>query len=131
MLGVRPTLLYDADCGFCTKAAALAPRLHLHMDAQALQSVDLASLGVSAARAVEEMPLVRADGSVVYGHEAIAGALGTGPAPLRILGRLLGLPALAPAARRVYRWVARHRHQLPGGTPACALPAADQPNPKR
>ncbi|WP_446665945.1 thiol-disulfide oxidoreductase DCC family protein [Flexivirga sp. B27] len=122
---MRPTLLYDADCGFCTKAAGFVPRLRLRVDVDSLQSVDLAALGVSEERAFEEMPFVDADGTVVYGHEAVAAALRTGPAPARMLGRLLAFPAAGVVARPAYRWVARHRHQLPGGTPACALPATD------
>lgn len=122
---MRPTLLYDADCGFCTKAAGFVPRLHLDIDVTALQSVDLEALGVSAERAVAEMPFVHADGSVVYGHRAIAAVLRTGAAPLRVIGRIITLPGVDPAARLTYGWVARHRHQLPGGTPSCALPSAE------
>ncbi|MGW0771314.1 hypothetical protein [Streptomyces sp. NPDC002676] len=29
-----------------------------------------------------------------------------------------------PSARYLYRWVARNRHRLPGGTTACPLPAS-------
>ncbi|HWC22162.1 MAG TPA: DCC1-like thiol-disulfide oxidoreductase family protein [Flexivirga sp.] len=123
---MRPTLLYDADCGFCTRAAAKAPGLRLEVEVTALQSVDLAALGVSAERAVTEMPFLRADGSIVYGHRAIAAALGTGPAPLRVLGRIITAPGVEPVADLVYGWVARHRQQLPGGTPACAIPTTER-----
>ncbi|MFC6704394.1 thiol-disulfide oxidoreductase DCC family protein [Flexivirga alba] len=119
---MKPTLLYDADCGFCTKAAGFAPRLHLKVEVASLQSVDLDALGVSPERAVVEMPFVHADGSVVYGPEAIAAALQTGPAPLRVVGRIITLPGIDRIAKPTYAWVAKHRHQLPGGTPACALP---------
>lgn len=122
---MRPTLLYDADCGFCTKAARLVPRLHLDVDVVALQTIDLASLNVSSERAVEEMPFVHPDGTVNYGHEAVAAALRTGPAPVHVLGLILGLPALTPIARPAYRWLARHRHRLPGGTAACAFTTND------
>ncbi len=122
--GVRSTLLYDADRGFCTKAAHLAGRLPLDIHITSLQSVDLPSLGVSPERALEEMPYVGADGSVCYGHRAVAAALGTGPFPFRLLGRAIVLPGIGRISERVYRWIARHRHQLPGGTPACVLPPA-------
>lgn len=126
MSDVKPTLLYDADCGFCTRAASKAPVLHLDLDVASLQSVDLDALGVSEERAVVEMPFVHTDGSVVYGHEAIAAALRTGPAPLRAIGRAITLPGVDPIARLIYGWVARHRQQLPGGTAACAIPAPDR-----
>jgi predicted DCC family thiol-disulfide oxidoreductase YuxK len=119
---VRSQLLYDADCGFCTRAAGLARRLPLQVEIAALQSVDLERLGVSPERALAEMPYVAADGSVSYGHEAVAAALGTGTLPFRTLGRLIVLPGIGRVSGLGYRWIARHRHQLPGGTPACALP---------
>ena len=123
---MRPKLLYDADCGFCTRAAGKVPALRLDVDVATLQSVDLGALDVSAQRAVSEMPFVHADGSVVYGHRAIAAALRTGPAPLRVIGRIITLPGVDPIAKLTYGWVARHRQQLPGGTAACAIPPPDQ-----
>lgn len=123
---MRPTLLYDADCGFCTRAAGKVPALRLDVDVATLQSVDVDALDVSAERALSEMPFIGADGSVVYGHRAVAAALRTGPAPLRVAGRLITLPGVGPIAQLVYGWVARHRHQLPGGTAACAIPTSPQ-----
>lgn len=125
---MRPTLLYDADCGFCTRTAGRVPWLRLDVAVAALQSVDLAALGVSPKRAVVEVPFVHADGSVVYGHAAIAAALRQGPAPLRVIGHIITLPGIDRIARLIYGWVASHRQQLPGGTPACAIPTPDQRN---
>lgn len=115
-------LLYDADCGFCTRTASYLPRLRLTAERAALQEVGLGALGVDAERAVREMPYVCPDGRVLYGHEAWAAALGTGPLPMRLLGRLLGSRLLRPVAARSYRWVSENRYRLPGGTAACALP---------
>ena len=28
----------------------------------------------------------------------------------------------------IYRWVAANRHRLPGGTPACSMPASERPS---
>jgi len=123
---VRPRLLYDADCGFCTRVARLIPWLRLRVDVNSIQSVDLAAFGVSPERATVEMPLVRVDGSVVYGYEAVAAALATGVLPLRVIARLLTVPAFSRVFKRMYAWVAKHRHQLPGGTAACALPDTEK-----
>lgn len=121
----RSWLLYDADCGFCTRVAGVAPRLRLDLEVQALDAVDLAALGVDQRRARRELPYVGSDGTVTYGHLAVASALLTGPVPARMLGRLLGSRALDRPAAAGYRWVAAHRHRLPGGRAACVLPAAD------
>lgn len=112
-------LLYDADCGFCTRSASWLMAWGVP-GVRSLQSVDLTSLGVDAARAAREIPAVLGDGRVVYGASAIAHALGTGPWWCRVLGWLLRWPLAWPAAL-VYRLVARYRYQLPGGTAACRL----------
>lgn len=117
----RPMLLYDADCGFCTRSARWAA-LRLVLDVHAIQSVDLTRLGVDPGRARRELPFVAADGAVSYGHLAVAGALGTGRLPGRVAGRLLGAAVLSRPGAAVYGWVARHRQELPGGTASCDLP---------
>ncbi len=117
----RPLLLFDADCGFCTRSAEIARRLP-GLAVASIQSSDLAALGVDPLRALTEMPLVRADGAVVYGHTAWAEALRCGGRPLPWLGSMLGSRLLQRPAAAVYGWVARNRHRLPGGTSRCALP---------
>ena len=117
----RGLLLHDADCGFCMRTARQVPRLGLPIDQASIQEVDLAAHGVDAERAVREMPYIHPDGRVVYGHAAWAAALRTGRLPWRLVGRVITSRPIDPLAIRVYRWVSEHRHQLPGGTPACAL----------
>jgi predicted DCC family thiol-disulfide oxidoreductase YuxK len=120
------TLLYDADCGFCTRVAKLLPPRGV--PAVPMQSVDLPGRGVDPGRATREVPFVDGAGDVTYGHEAIAAALRSADGRLwRVGGRLLGSRAVAPLARPGYRWVATHRHQLPGGSAACELPAQTTP----
>jgi predicted DCC family thiol-disulfide oxidoreductase YuxK len=114
-------MLYDADCGFCTRTASRVRRLGVDVDIAAIQETDLAAVGVDTERALREMPFVGADGSVSYGHQAWAGVLMTGSLPLRAVGQALGSRAVAPLAGRVYRWVSENRQRLPGGTPACEL----------
>ena len=122
-------LLYDGDCAFCTRTAALIPRLHLRLDVKAIGSVDLGMLGVSPARAVRELPYVAANGEVSCGYPAIARALRTGNLALRLLGRVLQLWPLRLLGGDDYRLVAENRQRLPGGTPACALPQSESPGP--
>ncbi|MFK5582648.1 MULTISPECIES: thiol-disulfide oxidoreductase DCC family protein [unclassified Serinicoccus] len=118
----RPLVLYDADCGFCTLSAGWIPRLGARVDVVPLQSRDLAALGVDADRALLEIPVLLPGGEVAWGHHAFAQVLRHCPVPLPLLGRVLGSRVLERPASAAYRWVAAHRHQLPGGTQACALP---------
>jgi predicted DCC family thiol-disulfide oxidoreductase YuxK len=117
----RGIMLNDGDCGFCMKAAAQVPRLGVHVDSVPLQSVDLSRWGIDEQRALVEMAYVHPDGSVVYGHEAWAAILRTGPLPWRLVGRAMTSRLGAPVARRVYRLVADNRDKMPGGTAACSL----------
>jgi predicted DCC family thiol-disulfide oxidoreductase YuxK len=115
------TLLYDGDCGFCTRAARLADRA-LSVDVVPLQTVDLAALGVDANRAREELPFRAATGEVSYGSDAIAAALIATGGLRAWLGRVMLARPVRIVARAAYRLVSRNRGRLPGGTPACAAP---------
>ncbi len=117
----RALLLFDADCGFCARAAAVAPRLRLDVDVKPLQDVDLRPLGVSADRAKREIPLVAPDGRVRYGHEAVAGALATGGRLPHLAARIMLSWPIDGLAAAVYRLVARNRHRLPGGAASCRI----------
>ncbi len=89
---------------------------------QSAQEADLAALGLTEQETQEAAWFVLGERRW-RGHEAIAQALQTSRrAPVRLSGRVLGSRLLRPSASRGYAWVAAHRHQLPGGTPACELP---------
>lgn len=116
------TLLYDADCGFCTRAARLGAHVLRDVAVRPLQEADLAAAGVDPGRAQGEIPYVGPDGRVSYGSDAIGRALLDGGPRTALLGRVLLAPFLRPIAARLYRFVARHRHRLPGGSATCELP---------
>ncbi len=120
---IRPMLIYDGDCAFCTSCAGVVEkRIRPGAEIVAWQLADLAALGVSEAQAAEAVQWVQPDGAVRSGHEAIAAMLiGSGPL-WRNAGRVVMLPGISWSARRAYRLVAANRHRLPGGTPACARP---------
>ncbi|ANS78041.1 hypothetical protein SGUI_0645 [Serinicoccus hydrothermalis] len=115
-------VLYDADCGFCTRAAGWIPRLGAQVEVSSLQSHDLESLGVDEDRAGLEMPVVLEDGTIAYGHHAWAQVLLRSPQPWRLLGAALDSRVMEVPGAAVYRLVAANRGRLPGGTAACALP---------
>ena len=77
---MKPLALYDADCGFCTRWIGVVQRRVPGVAVASLNHVDLAALGVDPGRTELEMPLVRPDGSVVYGHLAWADILRAAPA---------------------------------------------------
>jgi hypothetical protein len=57
------------------------------------------------------------------GHLAFTALLKSQPEfGWRFLGNLIETPPISWFAAAAYRLIARYRHLLPGGTPACALP---------
>ena len=127
VLASRPVLIYDGDCAFCTSSVRfIERRIPTTAEIVAWQFADLAALGTTAERAERELLWVRAPGQVVGGAEAVAALLVDSGGWWRVLGRAAQAPLLRWIARAVYRLVAANRHRLPGGTPACALPAAQR-----
>ncbi|MFT3969432.1 MAG: DUF393 domain-containing protein [Micropruina sp.] len=118
------TLLYDADCGFCTASAEWLRRRRLGAAISPLQGADLTALGVDGERARREVPFVEPGPSGVrvgYGHVAVGRALATGSPGWRLTGWLLTHPPVSWLARPAYALVARNRHRLPGSTAACRI----------
>lgn len=122
-----PWLVFDGDCAFCTTSAQwVAGRLHRPggPDAHLVpwQFTDLAALGATAERAQTEVLWVTPDGAVSGGAAAFAAWLRFRGGPYGPVGQAMTAPGVRSLAALVYRFVARHRDQMPGGTPACALP---------
>jgi predicted DCC family thiol-disulfide oxidoreductase YuxK len=119
------TLVFDGDCGFCTRCVALVPRSARRTTVVVpYQRADMAALGLTAAECAEAVQWVADDGSRARGHAAIGRLLQTGGPAWRIVGTALLVPPVSWLAALVYRLVAANRMRLPGGTPACALPPA-------
>ncbi|REF36571.1 thiol-disulfide oxidoreductase DCC family protein [Thermasporomyces composti] len=126
--GRRPVLLYDGDCGFCTWSAELLDRwVGTSATLIPWQLADHAALGTTPSRAEREVLWVGTDGRVEGGVAAVARVLRTGRRGWRPLGVLLSLPPVRWLGSGLYWLIARNRHRLPGGTPACALPVERRP----
>jgi GNAT superfamily N-acetyltransferase/predicted DCC family thiol-disulfide oxidoreductase YuxK len=116
--------LYDGDCGFCTTSARWLQR-HATSPArvEAWQHADLATLGLTAKDCAEALLWVD-DGHRMVGPEAVAAYLDTSKPSWRTAGHVLTAPVSRHVTWPVYNWLTHHRGQLPGGTPATALPPA-------
>lgn len=117
---LRPVLVYDGDCAFCTTCARALERIGPDAEIVAWQLTDLAELGITEEQAADAVQWVQIDGTVRSGHEAIAGVLTSAGRTWKIIGRTILLPGISWMAARVYRLVADNRYRLPGSTPACA-----------
>ena len=117
-------LIYDGDCGFCTTSVRQIERfIRPDVDTVAFQHIDLKALKIPQQRAEYEVLLIK-DGRIHGGVQAFSHLLSTARFPWPLLGLPIRIPPFRWLAHGLYRLIANHRHQLPGGTPACALPTA-------
>jgi len=116
------TMLYDADCGICTAAAAWLMRRARpgELQAKPLQTAILPGFPDLS----QTLHVVKPDGSVLTGSRAVLAAARTVPkwgAVARLADNRAGHAVLEP----VYRWIARHRRgigQALGIKQVCAVP---------
>jgi len=123
----RGWILYDADCGFCSRWAW---RIALFAGSRGFHLAPLQApwvrerLAAAAGRSLtggellHEMRVLTANDSVYGGADAFL-FLARRIWWARPLAALAWLPGVMPLARAVYRWIARHRHTLSG---SCPLP---------
>ncbi|MFJ8752544.1 thiol-disulfide oxidoreductase DCC family protein [Streptomyces sp. NPDC102441] len=120
----RPVLIYDGDCAFCTSSVLFAERrLRPSCEITPWQFAEMGSLGAARERAEYELLWITPSGLIHGGAQAVAKLLLNAGRGWAVLGALLTLPPLRWIAHGVYRLIANNRERLPGGTPACALPA--------
>ncbi len=109
-------LVYDADCGFCTRSARW-------LDAAPVpwHTLDLAAVQVTRAEADANAGWL-VDGQIVLlGAPAIGAALRTKGGGARVLGWALAVPGIRGLANLIYPRIAANRHRMPGGTAACMI----------
>lgn len=115
------TVLYDADCGFCTTCAHWLER-HGSCAVTPWQSVDLEALHLTVEDVTTAAWWLDSSGqATASGAQAVAAALRTCGPGYRLLGWLTTLPVIRIFAAIAYRWVAANRYRLPGSTDACRI----------
>lgn len=115
-----PLVLFDRDCGFCTRAASFmtGPWVRADVASTPLQNIDLTAHGLTVDKCLETLHVVDGE-SVFTGSAAIARVLRAGRLPWPLVGAVLVAPGVRRLGRGVYALVARNRHRLPGGTSSC------------
>ena len=117
------TLIFDGDCGFCTTAANfIVKNSKTKIVAVPWQRTDLSKFSLTEAQVADQVYLVVHEDSF-GGHEAFAMVFRVQPNSfVRFMGKIMMSRYLRWLAAPTYRLVAKYRHKLPGGTPACKLP---------
>jgi predicted DCC family thiol-disulfide oxidoreductase YuxK len=122
-----PVFVFDGDCSFCTTCADfIERRIPTRARVVPWQFADLPSLGLTQQECEEAVQWVGPGGETASGPDAIALLLHDAGRLWQVAGGALALPPVRLAAWPAYRWIAGHRHLLPGGTAACSLPQADR-----
>lgn len=117
-----PVLIFDGDCAFCTRCVEwMRKRMRRQPAIEPWQRADLEYLGLSPAQCEEALQFVDRSGRVSSGERAVARVLIHAGRGWKFLGALILVPGIRHIAGLVYRWVARNRHRLPGGTASCGI----------
>ncbi|HWH25882.1 MAG TPA: DCC1-like thiol-disulfide oxidoreductase family protein [Pseudolysinimonas sp.] len=119
----RPLLVFDGDCAFCTTwVNRLRDALPVFPTAVPWQWEDLDALGLTRDDVTDFAWFVSRRHSYA-GAAAFSMLLRGQPRiGLRFAGWVLATPPFSLLAALAYNFVAKYRHRLPGGTPACAMP---------
>ena len=119
------TFVFDGDCAFCTVCATFVTRwIPTRAEVVPWQRADLKALNLSREAALQAVQWVEPGRPALAGPEAIGALLRSSRWYWKPFGWILALPPVRAAAWPLYRLIARNRHRMPGGTAACALPAA-------
>ena len=123
MSNPKIVLIFDGDCGFCTTTANyIVKKSKVAIKATPWQYQDFSGLPVTKEQCADQVYLL-VDDKAYGGHLAFGMILKVQSNPIyKTLGSVINSPALAWIMRPGYRLVAKYRHKLPGGTPACKLP---------
>jgi predicted DCC family thiol-disulfide oxidoreductase YuxK len=121
--GVRPILIYDGDCAFCSSTIRLLQRfMRTHPPMEPFQFTEVSNYGLTKQECATEIKFVDLEGDIHGGEAAFKKLFFEAGGVWRLFGGLLALPMVRQASGVVYRWVAKNRHSLPGGTPTCSMP---------
>lgn len=124
-------VIFDGDCAFCARCARfidrrVGRRARPRMEVASYQSLDVAGrltgYALDPATCAEALQFVEPPSRVSSGAVAVGRLLVVAGGPWKVAGRVLLAPGIRSLAGVVYRWVARNRHRMPGGTAECALP---------
>lgn len=119
----KPIFIFDGDCSFCSSSARLLDRLtRQNLNIQPYQFLDLEALSIRLEDAQSAVQFLH-KGERYSGARAIGEALVVAKTAWSVAGWLIKAPVVLSFAELVYLLVAKNRHRLPGGTPACELKA--------
>lgn len=106
----RQKVLYDNHCRLCLESVRWMKRLDTRRRFE-LVPIDKAGHLCRGDACLDEIRLVRADGSTLHGFHAVA-AIASQLPRVAWLGSIASLPVFRTLGQRLYLWIARNRYRL-------------------
>jgi predicted DCC family thiol-disulfide oxidoreductase YuxK len=120
MATIRPLMIFDGDCAICSSSARVLRKMTKDRIAiEPYQFLKLSDYGLTESDTSKAVYYI--SDKTYVANRAIAQFLIDSKTIWGLAGRLINLPGMNRIAHRVYYWIARNRHRLPGGTPECSL----------
>lgn len=127
MTNLAATLIFDGDCGFCTRCVIWGTsKLSAFPNPKAFQTIDPASQGLTDKDVRESVWLISGT-TVLSGARAVAWILKQQKnLGWRALGSFIDCYPVRPLAKFGYRLVAKNRHRLPGASTSCKIVSTNE-----
>ena len=121
-----PLLIYDGDCQFCQLSLEFGiKKLRYFPRYVAFQKINPGEFGLSEEQVRSQIWLISGSETKIKllgGHEAATEILRLQPQKImKFLAFVLATWPFRVFAKHTYRWVAKNRHRLPGGSRTCEL----------
>jgi len=125
-MAAERVLIYDGDCQFCQLSLEFGLKhLKIFPKYVAFQRISPADFGLTSEQVQSQIFMAstaQAPEKPVGGHLAAAEIMRMQKNPLLLfIGWLMTKPPVSWLAGLVYRWVAKNRHRLPGGSRQCKI----------
>jgi predicted DCC family thiol-disulfide oxidoreductase YuxK len=116
-------LIYDGGCQFCRLSLDFGLRiLKIFPLYVAFQKINPSEFGLTEAQVKSQIWTVSDGKPPAGGHLAVSVLLGLQTNPIyRVLGWLIKTSPSSWLAKKLYFFIAAHRHRLPGGSRECKL----------
>jgi len=126
MNGPATTLIFDGDCGFCTRCVLWGTtNLSAFPNPIAFQALDPSTYGLTD-KDVRKAVWLISGSTVLSGARAVAWILQQQKSKIwRLLGKFIDWCPVRPFAALTYRLVAINRHRLPGASTECKMVTLD------
>ncbi len=121
-------VLYDGDCAFCRKSIEILNRLDWlskleYVNVRDTSQPILSEPLVAAAPLIEQMHVMPADGSRIYGGYSAIRYLAWRLPATWLISPFLYLPGMTWLGQKAYMWVARNRFKIiPCEHGVCSIP---------